>query len=92
MMINYPFLLSVLPDCGPVLARPDQHFPSSTPLTVVPAGVRPEILVRGVQEVAGGRRLSLQAFRTGGTHRVARNHTAENALATITERERPIVN
>jgi DNA-binding NarL/FixJ family response regulator len=59
---------------------------------VVPADVCPEVLVRCLQEVAAGRRLSLQASGAAGTRSGARNQTTETALATLTERERQIVN
>jgi two-component system, NarL family, nitrate/nitrite response regulator NarL len=59
---------------------------------VVPVDVWPEILVRSLHEVAAGQRLSLPAFPAGGTRSGARNHTAETTLATLTERERQIVN
>jgi two-component system nitrate/nitrite response regulator NarL len=59
---------------------------------VVPADVGPEVLVRSLQEVAAGRRLSLHALGAGGTRSEARNHNTETTLATLTERERQIVN
>jgi DNA-binding NarL/FixJ family response regulator len=59
---------------------------------VVPADVRPEVLVRCLREVAAGQRLSLHAFAAGGNCSGARNHTAETTLAALTERERQIVN
>ena len=59
---------------------------------VVPADVRPEVLVHGLHEVAAGRRLSLQAFRGGEARSGDHDHATENALAPLTERERQIVN
>jgi two-component system, NarL family, nitrate/nitrite response regulator NarL len=59
---------------------------------VVPADVQPEVLLHCLQEVAAGQRLSLHAFGAAGIRSEARNHTTETTLATLTERERQIVN
>jgi len=59
---------------------------------IVPRNVQPEVLVHGLRQIADGQRLSWRAFSAEGTCRGADNYASENALATLTQRERQIAN
>jgi two-component system nitrate/nitrite response regulator NarL len=59
---------------------------------VVPANVRPEVLVRSLRRVAEGQRLSPQELSVEEACRGARDDATKISLASLTEREREIVN
>jgi two-component system, NarL family, nitrate/nitrite response regulator NarL len=58
---------------------------------IIPRNAQPEVLVHGLRQVADGRRLSLHGFCAREACSGERD-AAENALATLTGRERQIVN
>jgi two-component system, NarL family, nitrate/nitrite response regulator NarL len=59
---------------------------------VVPTNVRPEVLVHSLRWVAEGQLLSSQELRVDEACIGARDDATENALASLTARERQIVN
>jgi two-component system, NarL family, nitrate/nitrite response regulator NarL len=56
---------------------------------IIPRDVRPEVLIRDLQQVAAGRRLSVRASRVGEARTTT--DASEKALAVLTKRERQIV-
>jgi DNA-binding NarL/FixJ family response regulator len=59
---------------------------------VVPTNMRPEVLVHSLRRVAEGRRLSSQKLSVKEACRRERDDATEDALVSLTKREREIVN